>query len=598
MSKPSNKKREPEAEPGEVVGEGVEVGGEIPQGVGPVSGEEGDGLIGDEGHDEGGHRGYVAFVAPTAEELAPLFPNLEIHEVIAAGGMGAVYRVRQPQLDRFVALKILPPESGKESEYVERFGREAKLMAQLNHPNIVGIYDFGSVGNLFYFIMEFVDGQTLHEAIQAAPVPANAARLLMLQIAKGLKYAHDKGVLHLDIKPGNIMVNAEGVVKILDFGLANLVGQDDEEAFGTPYYTAPERYTEGASYDHRADIFSLGAVFYEMLTQSPPQGAYRAASQVSGSPPAYDAIINRCLQLDPGRRYPDAGALGADLAKVKNAPAQLTKTGAVKASATGAGADYQRVLEESRKRKAVVTTLVSVLVGIGLIVGIVLMLSGGGDEVADPDSGADPGGGSVTVQPPPPPDPPDPPDTGGEDPPSGRMQVTVDASPKSETRLRADASLDSSDAPPVAGRTVEVDALIETGPRDGVLVEQGGGELGYCLYLENGYLHFAVRRSETDVTALRAPDEIDDEIVAVGAKLDASGAMSIMVNGKVVAQGSAGTPLPRQPNGGLLVGKSGSDPVGDIEENWSYEGHIQEVVIRTAPPTRGGGGPFDGPFDR
>ena len=538
--------------------------------------------------DAGQPAGLTPFVPPTVEELAPLFPNVVIEEMIAAGGMGAVYRVLQPQLDRYVALKILPPESGADPTYVERFGREAKLMAQLNHPNIVSIYDFGNTNGLLYFIMEFVDGKTLHDSIQAGHITPPAARLHMVQVSAGLKYAHEKGVLHLDIKPGNIMMNKEGVVKILDFGLASLVG-DEKERFGTPFYTAPERYENNARVDHRADIFSLGAVFYEMLTGKPPEGACQPASFVSGSPPAYDQIINKCLQTAPSDRYPDAGALLVSLKRAKNAksPAQLKSglAGSAGPSAAGsrasAAADYQQALADSNKKKLIIGGSV---VGLAIIAVVALIIGGGGPE---PDPEPKPNAGGTTL--------PTGPGGGTTDPETPvAPEVVIDRSPKSESRLRSGSVIRSDEAPRVAGRKVEVYALIETGGGDGVIVKHGDSEIGYSLHVRGNYLHFTIRAGKEKRVDLKAQSAVSDKIVQVGAVLEADGKITLRANGELLAAGSLNGALPDQPSEGVFVGSTGDNPVGDYSVGSNYQGFIQEVVIRTEPPASDN--PDDNPF--
>jgi hypothetical protein len=274
----------------------------------------------------------IAFQALTAEQLAPLFPRLEIGAAIAVGGMGAVYLARQPELDRRVALKILPPELCAETEYLERFRSEARAMAQLNHPNLVGVHDFGETGGYFYFIMEYVEGQNLAELLQNHGGFGPEFTLpVMLHICDGMAYAHGKGVIHLDLKPGNIMLNNEGMVKILDFGLAKLldpVTGSAEEDMGTPDYAAPERYRKGAAIDHRADIFSMGVVLFEMLVGKVPKAAGGLASQASERVDSdVDTIIHRSTRTDQGARYQSAAEFRSDLAKAeKKAQKQLLKS--------------------------------------------------------------------------------------------------------------------------------------------------------------------------------------------------------------------------------------------------------------------------------
>src|SRR5262249_47374558 len=168
---------------------------------------------------------YVAgFAPPAPADLAHHFPHLEILEFVGKGGMGAVYRARQPGLDRLVAVKVLPPEVARDPAFAERFSREARSLARFNHPNIVTIYDFGETGGLYYIIMEFVAGQTLRQLLRAGALSEARMLRIVAQVCDALQYAHDAGVVHRDIKPENILLDARGQVKIADFGLAKLVG--------------------------------------------------------------------------------------------------------------------------------------------------------------------------------------------------------------------------------------------------------------------------------------------------------------------------------------------------------------------------------------
>src|SRR5580658_10372521 len=211
----------------------------------------------------------VPFQPPGLEEVARMFPQLEILAFIGKGGMGAVYKARQPALDRLVALKILPPQAAGGPGFAERFNREARALAKLSHPNIVAVHEFGQVNGLPFFLMEFVDGLNLRQLEQAGKLSPQQALQIVPQICEALQFAHDEGIVHRDIKPENILLDKRGRVKIADFGIAKIMGQERDialtetkGALGTPHYMAPEQMERPGSVDHRADIFSLGVVFY------------------------------------------------------------------------------------------------------------------------------------------------------------------------------------------------------------------------------------------------------------------------------------------------------------------------------------------------
>src|SRR5579884_942314 len=190
-----------------------------------------------------------AFVPPQPAVLAVLFPQLEILELIGQGGMGAVYKARQTKLDRLVALKILPPEVARDPAFAERFLREARALARLNHPNTVTVHDFGDADGLYYFTMEYVDGRNLRDLLLAGPLSPAQVRAIVPQVCDALQYAHDEGLVHRDIKPENILLDRKGRVQIADFGLARLVGltptyltlTGSHEVMGTLLYMAPEQ---------------------------------------------------------------------------------------------------------------------------------------------------------------------------------------------------------------------------------------------------------------------------------------------------------------------------------------------------------------------
>ena len=168
------------------------------------------------------------FNPPPVADLSEKFPQLEIIQLIGSGGMGAVYKARQKELDRIVALKILPPGIGGDSAFADRFTREARALARLNHSNVVTLYEFGRANGLFFFLMEFVDGVNLRQLLNAGRLSAREALVIVPQICDALQYAHDQGIVHRDIKPENILLDRKGRVKVADFGLARLMGLEAE----------------------------------------------------------------------------------------------------------------------------------------------------------------------------------------------------------------------------------------------------------------------------------------------------------------------------------------------------------------------------------
>jgi len=252
---------------------------------------------------------------PTVARLAAAFPKLEILELLGRGGMGFVFKARQPHLDRFVALKLLPEQLARNPHFAERFSREARVLARLNHPGIVSIYDFGQAGGFYYLLMEYVDGVNLHQAMRAGRFSPAAALAVVPKICEALQFAHEHGVLHRDIKPANILLDSKGRVKIADFGIAKLVGDQASDldltatgaAIGTPQYMAPEQIEQPASVDHRADIYSLGVVFYEMLTGELPLGRFAPPSQRTPLDPRVDEVVMRTLEKEREKRYQSAG---------------------------------------------------------------------------------------------------------------------------------------------------------------------------------------------------------------------------------------------------------------------------------------------------
>jgi serine/threonine protein kinase len=273
------------------------------------------------------------FVPPDAEELAPLFPQLEVLGLLGHGGMGAVYQARQKKLDRLVALKIIRPEGAADPAFAERFMREARTLARLSHPGIVAIHDFGEVenavpgdGRQYYFVMEYVDGANLRQLMEDCKLNAEQAFEIVPQICDALQFAHDEGVVHRDIKPENILVDTKGRVKIADFGLAKLATRSPEDftltathqVMGTPRYMAPEQMAGSNSVDHRADIYSLGVVLYEMLTGEVPMGQFAPPSQKAAVDARLDDVVMRALASEPERRFQQASELKSDVDQISS----------------------------------------------------------------------------------------------------------------------------------------------------------------------------------------------------------------------------------------------------------------------------------------
>jgi serine/threonine protein kinase len=358
------------------------------------------------------------FTPPPVAGLAAQFPELEILELIGQGGMGAVYKARQKQLDRIVALKILPPGIGDDPAFADRFTREAKALAKLNHPGIVTLYEFGvaagilpavesgilpggkaTVGServessgavpggkmppstsgqrsdatpLYYFLMEFVDGVNLRQLLRAGRIAPREALAIVPQICDALQFAHDQGIVHRDIKPENILLDRRGRVKVADFGLAKLVGtesgragsplpaaetQEDDGAhgvarptealtaagkvMGTPNYMAPEQVEHPDEVDHRADIYALGVVFYQMLTGELPGKRLEPPSSKVQIDVRLDEVVLRALEKKPELRY-------QQVSEVKTMVETILQTAASDASKGEAGPECRETSSNAR----------------------------------------------------------------------------------------------------------------------------------------------------------------------------------------------------------------------------------------------------------
>ncbi len=277
---------------------------------------------------EPGEGGMGRFVPPSVEEIARLFPQFEILGFIGKGGMGAVYKARQPALDRLVALKVLPPAVANDPGFAERFNREARALARLSHPNIVVVYDFGTAGALNYLVMEFVDGTNLREVERAGKLSAEQALAIVPQICEALQFAHNEGIVHRDIKPENLLIDKKGRVKIADFGIAKILDVPSgkvsltgaKDVVGTPHYMAPEQIEKPQTVDHRADIYSLGVVFYEMLTGELPLGKFAPPSKKVQVDVRLDEVVLHTLEKEPERRYQQASQIKTDVETIAGTP--------------------------------------------------------------------------------------------------------------------------------------------------------------------------------------------------------------------------------------------------------------------------------------
>ena len=289
---------------------------------------------------EAGRKGESAKSAPPKhEELAAAFPQLEILELIGEGGMGFVFKARQPKIERLVALKILPSSLAADPAFAERFTREGRMLARLNHPNIVTLHDFGQAGGFFYLLMEFVDGVNLRQAMKVGRFTPAQALAIVPKICEALQFAHNEGILHRDIKPENILLDSKGRVKIADFGIAKLLEAGDSplgqpeltgsahpanltetgKVLGTPQYMAPEQIEHPQDVDQRADIYSLGVVFYEMLTGELPIGRFAPPSEKSAVDARVDEVVLRTLEKERERRQQSAGEVKTQVETITGA---------------------------------------------------------------------------------------------------------------------------------------------------------------------------------------------------------------------------------------------------------------------------------------
>jgi len=282
--------------------------------------------------------------------------HYKILEKLGEGGMGVVWKAEDTQLRRIVALKFLSSETVGNEEVKARLIREAQASASLDHPNICQVFGIHEEQGQTFIAMAFIDGPALADKIKERPLPLKEALDLTIQIAEGLQEAHETGIVHRDIKPHNVMLTAKGQVKIMDFGLASLAGRSkltkSGTTLGTPAYMAPEQL-EGRDVDRRADIWALGCVLYEMLTQRTPfdaeyeqaiaygilnEAAEPVTAQRSGLPTEIDRAIGKALAKDRAERYQHADEFVVDLKNLRRDSSR--KPAPVSVSVPGAATEH------------------------------------------------------------------------------------------------------------------------------------------------------------------------------------------------------------------------------------------------------------------
>jgi serine/threonine-protein kinase len=331
-----------------------------------------------------------------------LADRYEVGELIGTGGMAEVYGGRDRLLNRAVAIKVLLPHFSRDPQFLARFRREAQAAANLTHPNIVAVYDTGHRGDVHYIVMEFMEGHTLRDVLRSeGPLLPERAAEIAADVAAALAFAHQRGVVHRDIKPGNVMLTPDGGVKVMDFGIARAVSAETvtqtASVVGTANYISPEQ-AQAAPVDARSDIYSLGIVVYEMLTgrvpftgPSPVAIAYKHVREEAAPPSrlnsdvtgTMDAVVLKAIAKNPANRYSTALEFTADLERaVRGLPVQSTPLLASDQTTIVSGAGEETVVvgplplgSQDRRRRALGYALLAL--GIVCALGVVIVLLAG-----------------------------------------------------------------------------------------------------------------------------------------------------------------------------------------------------------------------------
>lgn len=255
------------------------------------------------------------FQIPAPESLNPLFTGYTFEKILGVGGMGAVYKARQDFFNRDVAIKLLLSKTFGEEEFFRQFFAEAQSMAVLEHPNLLKIYDYGEMNGMLYIIMEYVEGSSLHDAIDGQSVEPLQTAQILLPVCEGLAHAHESQILHRDIKPENILLDQFCTPKVSDFGLARdaMDTSLEEVIWGSLGYIAPEVVHAPESVDERTDIYALGCVMYSMLTAMIPDPNQPDFTPLQRLDQRFSYILSRTMNPDMNQRYSSMNEMAADL---------------------------------------------------------------------------------------------------------------------------------------------------------------------------------------------------------------------------------------------------------------------------------------------